>query len=115
MATYLGCEHNRFDLTVKGHKLACMRWDIIAGLACALEKYEEGVFMLIGSQPRMYGVDVPLHHYEARRSVHRAPGAPEDSFYECPACLDASPCEWMNKHRTSPAGTQRKVGATYVK
>ena len=30
-------------------------------------------------------------------------------------CLDALPCEWMRKHRTSAAGAHRKVGEPSVK
>ena len=92
-----------------------MRWDTTAGLTRALKKYEEGVLMLTGFKARMYGVHVPLHHHETKRSVHRAPVVANAAFYECPTCLDASPCEWMNKHRKLSVGTQRKVGVTFVK
>lgn len=41
--------------------------------ARALKKYEEGVYTLTVFRPRMYPVDVPLHHHDTKRPVPRPP------------------------------------------
>ena len=66
--------------------------------------------MLIGIRLRMYPIDVPLLHHETKTCIYHAPVASSGDFFECPTCIDAFPCSWMEKNRRFPSRTQRKVG-----
>ena len=116
-ATFLGCDHSRSRKQINGKMIECLKWDAIAGIRRGIAKYIAAVEIVCpGWTPLMYHSDVPLRHIETKNSIHRKPAITDsDTFVECPDCLGTFSCEFIKKHHTFPAGTQRKVTDVFAK
>ena len=114
-ATFLGCDNVRSTKVIKGKVLQCLTWDATAGIRRGIAKYIAAVESVCpGWTPRIYDSHVPLRHIDTKTSIHRRPEVLHD-FVECPNCMDTFDKEFIRKHHTFPAGTQRKVTDVFRK
>ena len=95
--------------------MQCLEWNACAGIRRGIAKYIAAVETVCpGWTPRIYDAHAPLRHVETRTSIHRRPELKRD-FMERPECLGSFDVEFIRKHHTFPAGTQRKVTDVYKK
>ena len=106
--TFLGCEQTLIKRTVNGKEVCGMQWGVSQSMRRCVTTYEVAVQQCTGKLQRMTPRHTPFLPDETQHARCRAP-ASEESFVECPTCMDTFPASMINKSFTFPAGCPRSI------